>query len=309
MNLSKFFSAVIYLTFSVSSFGQLPVNEMAVELIKSDLLVFTKTLSREIRTYHWNNLQDVQKTLEERINPENITLKDPKIISFANKWSEGFWLNQYTNGDMGWGLYTATTPTSSIEWRCADWLSGRECENWILLEISFPEQTRFLDIRFGHNQGFKFSKKTITFLKSEFGCTMAADKYIKKDGVDYFTFRKSVISASPCFKHISQAIKDLKIAFVVYGWFNETAFGCDLPLSRVGIILADSKLSANNLTVFSSKFLISDDEAFEYSRIRGQLEELGEKNIMNNNVTATFSDQEYFYCKNKSTSPEERVSN
>ncbi len=237
----KIFLIAIFL-FSGSAFGQAYTERGVIDLIKRDLSVTTKSLTREVRAYHWYK--------DDSISSKRMSLDNSIFEKQFLHGAKAFWdydANQEHN--VGPGLYAAPDPGIS------------ETYGNVLLEAIIPAGTRFIDMRGGASDTqFEISNQTQSAMN------IYCDGGVLPNYQDVFSvnvngqkktfqsFSKQTLTyIKPCYKMFSQAVREMNVEFLAYGWgpHNNLKNGCERSILSSFVILGVVKKFKKDTAVLS----------------------------------------------------------
>jgi len=237
-------------------------DDKLVEMLKNDLLLTTKTLSRDIKAYNWFNGGYYNDDL------------DLEADYFKTKFlstTKLFWdYNRNQGLNVGPALYAATDTMMSQDW-------GNT-----LIEVMIPAGTKFIDIRGGDvYDHFDISKKTVMALNQVCQGKVASltgnefYKTISGKKVSFLsTPKQNLTKAKACHGIFNRAIKELDIRFVTYQWAysnldwsrnsgvpNDPRKGCEPSVYSSFIILGQ----ADRLTYRSADLTLGKIKIYGYT--------------------------------------------
>lgn len=183
----------------ISAHAEVSEREAFVAL-KTDLAKLKKTLSRDIKVYHWFNSSN--RTIN-RLRPS-----DPYFSGALDYYSKRF----FQIGDkheVGEGFYAALDPQVSTEFGDT------------LIEVEIQRGTSFLDIRAGHRFGLEVTLKTKEILSDYCWNDFSQDESIYEyKGEDYQSiFKLSLASNERCLGLLNKVVQSLGVEFITYGWW------------------------------------------------------------------------------------------
>ena len=232
-------TAVLF--FSGSAYGQAYSERGVIDLIKRDLTVTTKSLTREVRGYHW---------FGSNFSNKKMSLDDKNFKDYFLDTAQKFWTYQQNQEhNIGPGFYAAPDPGIS------------ETYGNTMIEVVIPAGTRFIDIRGGASDSqFEISKQTQAAMNSYCqGGVLPNYEQIFYANVNGETkpfqsfFKQTLTYIEPCYRMFSQAVREMNVEFLAYGWgpFNNLQNGCEKSILSSFVMLGVVKRFKDNTAELS----------------------------------------------------------
>lgn len=254
----KLLVSIIFL-FSGSVYGQVYSERGVIDLIKRDLSVTTKSLTREVRGYHWFN---------SNVGTKKMSLDDSFFKEQFLHAAKPFWtFNPIQDHNVGPGFYAAPDPGIS------------ERYGNTMIEVIIPAGTRFIDMRGGaFDTQLEISNETQAAMNTYCrGAGQVLPNYpdvfkIEIDGqVKTFQsfFKQTLTYDISCYKMFSQAVRELNVEFLAYGWgpYNNLQNGCEKSILSSFVMLGVVKKFKKDTAVLSMGSV----------KVRGYTQKLGKR--------------------------------
>lgn len=265
---------VIYISFvflfSLSAFAE---DLSLRDLIKKDLVKFSKVLSRDVSIFSWTS----KKKLVRKYglpNSKSIEFNHQAFGEYAKTEFDSFFTfrkMKFKTNHLGHGLYAYHE------------MFGSKSYGNTLIEIIVPKGSRYLELRHGSevfDREIKLSEKTIKALKNELKCKKVESALFGTfDGTPFYSVDKNQLmkckARALLFKEV---FSELNIAFVTYIWRVKEKKTSYCPKSTAGytamVFVAgkwSDKVQVNGfMTSFSNEYGNKHMKAYEsihmYSR-------------------------------------------
>jgi hypothetical protein len=230
---------IFFLSVALLSQGALAFDEGLYQEVLKDMGSATKILSRPVLMYHRFHNESLKQLPPNDSYWLNSVVKyrGPKYFSF-----------EATNDKFGPGIYAAVDPTASTPF------------GPLVAEIEIAAGAAFLDTRTGTwdlEDGLVLRKTTYQALLGvcENSFKPINPKPYYKDGVEWvLVYKPDVYKGATCRQYFNQAMRDLKIQFVVYDWYSpENTPDYDPPCTGdagrafvvTGVLLDDQRMGEN----------------------------------------------------------------
>lgn len=198
----KLLLVILCFILSPAAFSQ-TTKEVVQSALTADLLELRKTLSRDVKTYHWTRYSD---------NGYNYHSRDKAFFRyfFAPRAAHFFDNPQMSN--FGDGLYATLDPQNSKDY-------GN-----FLLEVGLKAGSHFLDFRGADYKGFEIKKTTADLLKEFCGYSVEQpnSKAYTRNNQSYVSVLRNTLSTTPeCNELFTKAIEAAEVDFLTYTWMPE----------------------------------------------------------------------------------------
>lgn len=192
--------------------------ELAVKLLRLDLAPYLTTLNRDILTYNYRRVSELG--FDVKTNQSSDTLE---AVKYAQKWA-GAAKSHIKNesGMLGWGLYSARDPLSSVEY-AINQLDPND-KSFGLVTVKYPKNSRMLDLR-RYGALFEVSKEAYNILKKMCPSLTTSNVSFSPDHVllekTTFTLEKA------CQEIYTKTLESLGIDGLIYDYVATLSGYCD----------------------------------------------------------------------------------